>query len=414
MSGSRSRPKESTVDTSDTPGTSSKSMIDKLADPVRDMPRSGIRDFFDIVSQMKEVISLSIGEPDFVTPWHIREHTIFALEQGRTGYTGNRGLPQLLKALSGYVEKTFDLSYNPDTEILTTVGVSEALDVALRALINPGDEIIYHEPCYVSYAPIINMAHGKAVCIETLEKDNFCITPEQLSTAITPKTKAVVINFPNNPTGGSMDADTARALAEIVVANDLIVITDEVYAELTYEGTHTSIATMPGMRERTIFLHGFSKAWAMTGFRIGYACAPPELCEAMMKIHQYTMLCAPILSQEAAIEALKQPEVDIAEMRASYLRRRNFITNAFADMGVPCMMPQGAFYAFPNISQFGMSSKDFALRFLDEQEVALVPGTAFGACGEGFVRCSYATAMDDIQIAMERMAIFCDSLKTKE
>jgi len=250
MSGSRSRPE---------------GMTDKLADTVRDMPRSGIRDFFDIVSQMKEVISLSIGEPDFTTPWHIREHAIMCLEKGRTGYTGNRGLPRLLRGLSAYVEKTFGLSYHPETEILSTVGVSEALDVALRALINPGDEIVYHEPCYVSYAPIIQMAHGVPVCVRTFEQDGFCITPEQLEAAITPKTKALVLNFPNNPTGGSMGADTARAIAEIAVKHDIIVITDEVYAELTYEGTHTSIATMPGMRERTIFLHGFSKAWAMTG-----------------------------------------------------------------------------------------------------------------------------------------------------
>lgn len=400
MSGSRSHPEP----------PSSLDLRGKLADTVRDMPRSGIRDFFDIVSQMKEVISLSIGEPDFDTPWHIREQTILALEKGRTGYTGNRGLPEFLRALSGYVEKTFGLSYHPETEILSTVGVSEALDLALRALVNPGDEVVYHEPCYVSYAPIIQMAHGVPVCIETQEADGFQVTAAQLEAAITPKTKAVVLNFPNNPTGGGMDAETARALAEVIVAKDIIAVTDEVYAELTYEGTHPSIATFPGMRERTIFLHGFSKAWAMTGFRIGYACAPPELCEAMMKIHQYTMLCAPSLSQEAAIEALKHPERDIEVMRASYLQRRNFITDAFAGMGLPCMVPKGAFYAFPNVSQFGISSKDFALRFLEEHQVALVPGTAFGACGEGYVRCSYATALEEIEVAMERLKIFVDSL----
>lgn len=386
-------------------------LVSKLATPVRDMPRSGIRDFFDIVSQMKEVISLSIGEPDFVTPWHIREHTIFALEQGRTGYTGNRGLPKLLRGLCEYVERTFAISYNPESECLVTVGVSEALDLALRALINPGDEVIYHEPCYVSYAPLINMAHGKAVCIETKAEDGFCITPEQLKAVLTPKSKVLVLNFPNNPTGGTADREQLMELAKLAIQHDLIVISDEVYAELTYEGEHTSIAALPGMRDRTIFLHGFSKAWAMTGFRVGYACAPPELTEAMMKIHQYNMLCAPILSQEAAIEALTQPEADIGEMRDSYRRRRNYILHAFDEIGLPCHAPRGAFYAFPDVSEFGMASKDFALKFLDAQEVAIVPGTAFGACGEGFVRCSYATALDDIKIAMERLAVFCDGLR---
>jgi len=387
----------------------SKSLLDHIATPVRDMPRSGIRDFFDIVSQMDDVISLSIGEPDFRTPWHIREHAIFALERGATGYTGNRGLPRLLRGFSEYVERQFGMSYHPETEVLVTVGVSEALDLALRALINPGDEIIYHEPCYVSYAPAICMAHGVPVPIETKEEDGFNITPEALAAAITPKTKAIVINFPNNPTGGTAQPENLQAIADLAIKHDLIVITDEVYAEITYEGTHTSIASLPGMKERTIFLHGFSKSWAMTGFRLGIACAPPELAEAMMKIHQYTMLCAPILSQEAAIEALRYPERDIGVMRDSYEKRRNFIYSRFVEMGIPVAKPKGAFYIFPNVSKFGMKSKDFAMTLIEEQKVAMVPGTAFGACGEGFIRCSYATALDDIKIAMERLEVFLES-----
>ena len=390
MSGSKSRPERS-------------DMTGRLAGPVRAMPRSGIRDFFDIVSQMKEVISLSIGEPDFTTPWHIREHAIYALERGATGYTGNRGLPRLLRAISDYLERAFGLSYHPDTELLVTVGVSEALDVALRALVDPGDEVVYHEPCYVSYAPVVGMAHGVPVPIETSAADGFRIAPEALAAAITPRTKVVVLNFPNNPTGGTADAENLRALADILVARDVLVISDEIYSELTYEGEHTSIASFPGMRERTIFLHGFSKALAMTGFRIGYAAAPPELCEAMMKIHQYTMLCAPILSQEAAIEALRHPERDIEDMKEAYRKRRNYIVGALEAMGIPCHRPRGAFYAFPDISRFGMTSKDFALGLLDAEQVALVPGTAFGPSGEGFVRCSYATALEDIRTAMERL-----------
>lgn len=385
-------------------------LSDKIAGPVRDMPRSGIRDFFDIVSQMKSVISLSVGEPSFTTPWHIRQHAIAALERGETGYTGNRGLPKLLKAISSYLDRTYNLSYDPDSEMLVTVGVSEALDVALRALINPGDEVIFHEPCYVSYRPVVQMAHGIPVAIQTREENGFTITPDELRAAITPKSKVLVLNFPNNPTGGTADAANLGKLAEIAVEHDLVVISDEIYSELTYEGDHVSIATLPGMRERTIFLHGFSKALAMTGFRIGYACAPPELSEAMMKIHQYTMLCAPILSQEAAIEALSDPERDIEEMKVAYQQRRNYVVSAFEAMGMPCMKPRGAFYAFPNVTRYGLSSKDFALKFLDAEEVALVPGTAFGDCGEGFVRCSYATDLEYIKIAMERLERFTKSL----
>ncbi|MFT5121633.1 MAG: aminotransferase [Kiritimatiellia bacterium] len=381
-----------------------------IAHKLKEVPRSGIRDFFEIVTSMKDVISLGIGEPDFVSPWHIREHTIYALEHGATSYTSNLGIPKLRKMLAKYIDRVFDLSYNPETEILITVGVSEALDLAVRAITNPGDEIIYHEPCYVSYRPLITLAHGVPVAIETRMEDGFRVTKEALEAAITPKSKAIILNYPNNPTGGYLPAEEARGIAELAIKHDLIVITDEIYAELTYDDTHVSIASFPGMKERTIFLHGFSKAWAMTGFRVGYSCAPPALTDAMMKIHQYTMLCAPVLSQEAAIEALKQPDKDIAVMKTAYQQRRNVVHKAFEEMGIPCRKPEGAFYAFPQISQFGMTSYDFAMKLLADQEVAAVPGTAFGACGEGFIRCSYATSMDQLKIAMERIATFTRGL----
>jgi aminotransferase len=379
---------------------------DRIARHVRDIPRSGIRDFFDIVSSMKDVISLGIGEPDFDTPWHVREATINALERGATSYTSNLGTLKLRQALARYVEKTFGVLYNPENEILVTVGVSEALDLALRALIEPGDEILYHEPCYVSYAPVVIFAHGKPVPIATRPEDGFRLTRNLLEAHVTTRTKALMLNYPNNPTGAALSRSDVEDLAEFAKAHDLIVITDEIYAELTYDGQHTSIASLPGMKERTIFLHGFSKAWAMTGFRLGYACAPPELTEAMMKIHQYTMLCASILAQEAGVEALEQPEEDIDEMRSEYRRRRNFIHSAFQEIGLPCVRPTGAFYAFPCISHLGLSSRDFALRFLEEEKVAVVPGSAFGRCGEGFVRCAYATSMDEIKEAMTRLDRF--------
>jgi aminotransferase len=384
-----------------------------IAQTLEEIPRSGIRDFFDIVTSMKDVISLGIGEPDFVSPWHIREHAIYALERGATSYTSNLGIAKLRQMLSGYIERVFQLSYNPDDEILITVGVSEALDLAIRAITNPGDEIIYHEPCYVSYRPLIVLAHGVPVAIETRMEDGFRITKESFEAAISSKSKAIILNYPNNPTGSYLPEAEARVIAELAQKHDLIVITDEIYAELTYDDTHVSLASFPGMKERTIFLHGFSKAWAMTGFRVGYACAPPILTEAMMKIHQYTMLCAPVLSQEAAIEALRQPDKDIAEMKTAYIRRRNLVHNAFEDMGIPCRKPEGAFYAFPQIGQFGLSSYDFAMKLLENQQVAAVPGTAFGACGEGFLRCSYATSIDELRTAMERIATFTSGLKSK-
>lgn len=399
------------MSTSDSKLALKPSLEDHLASNLADVPRSGIRDFFDIVSQMDDVISLGIGEPDFVTPWHIRESAIYALERGATSYTSNLGLPKLRKAIAEYLQKPFGVRYNPENEILITVGVSEALDLAIRAITNPGDEIIYHEPCYVSYRPLITFAHGVPVTIETDESTGFRITREALEAAITPKTKALILNYPNNPTGGALFPEDVVMIAELANKHDIIVITDEIYAELTYDREHASLINQPGMKERCIFLHGFSKAWAMTGFRLGFACAPDILIDAMTKIHQYTMLCAPILSQEAAYEALQQPEKDIAGMKTSYHQRRDFFHASLEELGIPCPKPQGAFYAFPNISQFGLSSKDFAMRFLEAEKVALVPGTAFGPCGEGHVRCSYATSMDDLKEAILRLGRFTSTLK---
>lgn len=387
------------------------SLRDRLARQVRDIPRSGIRDFFDIVSTMRDVISLSIGEPDFDTPWHVRESTMFALERGATHYTSNLGYLELRRALSRYVARQFGAEYNPENEILVTVGVSEALDLALRALLNPGDEVLYHEPCYVSYRALVLFAHGVPVAVETRAEDGFRLTRAMLEARVTPRTKVLLLNFPNNPTGAVMSRQDLEDIAAFVREHDLLVITDDIYAELTYDQPHTSIVSLPGMRDRTILLHGFSKAWAMTGFRLGYACAPAELTEAMMKIHQYTMLCASSLSQKAALEALSRPEQDVAEMVEEYRRRRNFIASALADLGLPCTRPMGAFYAFPHISRFGLSSKDFALRLLREEKVAAVPGTAFGDCGEGFLRCAYATGMDKLKEAMERLGRFLQRLE---
>jgi aminotransferase len=382
------------------------SLRDRLNTTVRDIPRSGIRDFFDLVTTMKDVISLGIGEPDFDTPWHVRESTVFALERGATHYTSNLGYIELRRALSGYATKVFGAEYNPESEILITVGVSEALDLALRAIINPGDEVLYHEPCYVSYRATILFSNGIPVPIETRAENGFRLTRAMLEAKVTPRTKVLMLNFPNNPTGGVMSREDLDAIAAFAVERDLLVITDEIYAELTYDSPHTSIVSLPGLRDRTILLHGFSKAWAMTGFRLGYACGPAELIEAMMKIHQYTMLCASSLSQKAAIEALARPASDIGEMVGEYRRRRNFIAAAFAEMDLECHRPLGAFYAFPSVGKFGMTSKDFAMKFLKEERVAVVPGTAFGACGEGFLRCAYATSMDNIKEAMIRLQRF--------
>jgi aminotransferase len=384
----------------------SASLRNRLNAAVRDIPRSGIRDFFDLVTTMKDVISLGIGEPDFDTPWHVRESTVFALERGATHYTSNLGYLELRRALARYVAGNFGAEYNPDDEVLVTVGVSEAIDLALRALLNPGDEVLYHEPCYVSYRATILFAHGTPVAVETRAENGFRLTRAMLEARATPRTKVLMLNFPNNPTGAIMSRADLEDIAAFVRERDLILITDEIYAELTYDAPHTSIISLPGLRDRTIFLHGFSKAWAMTGFRLGYACGPAVLIDAMMKIHQYTMLCASSLSQKAALEALARPETDVAEMVNEYRRRRNFIAAAFADMGLECHRPLGAFYAFPSIAKFGLSSKDFSLQFLREEKVAVVPGTAFGACGEGFVRCAYATSLDNIKEAMTRLRRF--------
>ncbi len=379
---------------------------DYVADHVRAIPRSGIRDFFEIVQNMQGVISLGIGEPDFVTPWHIREAAIYALERGKTGYTSNLGLLKLREAIAAYVAETYAIDYEPATEVLVTVGVSEALDLALRAVLNPGDEVIYHEPCYVSYSPSIALAHGRAVAVHTREADEFKLRPDALRAALTPKSKVLLLNFPTNPTGGVMTGAELEEIAKICRERNLLVITDEIYSELSYAEPHTSIASLPGMRERTIFLHGFSKAFAMTGFRIGYACAPAPLIDAMMRIHQYGILCAPIVSQEAALEAIRHGKQGMIAMREQYRLRRNFLLHGLRQLGLSCFEPRGAFYLFPNISATGKSSQEFALGLLKHEKVAVVPGTAFGPSGEGCVRCSYATGMEQLEIAVKRIGRF--------
>ncbi len=381
-----------------------------VASYLNDIPRSGIRDFFDIVSARKDVISLGIGEPDFVTPWRIREASITALDRGATTYTSNRGLIELRRQIARYLGQAFDVAYDPENEILITVGVSEALDLAMRAILEPGDEVMYHEPCFVSYNPEIRFAHGVPVPVVTRRENGFRLTRPMLEEKVSPRTKALLLSFPTNPTGATLTREDVEGIAAFAQAHDILVITDEIYSELTYEGERVSIASLPGMKERTIFLHGFSKSWAMTGFRLGYACAPVELSEAMMKIHQYIMMCAPILSQKAAIEALKS-NVDTDEMRASYEHRRNFICAGLNEAGIPCHVPKGAFYVFPYVGDYGLTSKDFALRLLDEENVACVPGSAFGASGEGFLRCSYSTDLEAIKEAVTRMARFVARLR---
>ncbi|MSU40765.1 MAG: aminotransferase class I/II-fold pyridoxal phosphate-dependent enzyme [Pedosphaera sp.] len=386
--------------------------VDRLiADHVQAIPPSGIREFFDLVQAQKDVISLGVGEPDFAAPWRVREAAIYVLERGRTSYTSNLGLLKLREAIAGYVGEHFHVNYDPAEEILITVGVSEALDLALRALINPGDEVIYHEPCYVSYAPSIALAHGVPVRVSCTAESGFSVTAQAIEAVITPKSKVLVLNFPTNPTGGTMTRAELLAIAEVVTRHNLIVITDEIYAELTFEGEHVSIAALPGMRERTLFLHGFSKAYAMTGFRLGYACGPAGLIGALNRIHQYSMLCASIISQEAAVEAILHGGDAVAQMREQYRQRRNLMVAAFRAMGLQCHLPRGAFYAFPNVQTSGLDSKTFALRLLQEEKVACVPGTAFGPTGDGFLRCCFATALDRIEVAMERMDRFVKRMK---
>jgi aminotransferase len=384
---------------------------DFIAEHVRSIPRSGIRDFFDIVQSMDNVVSLGIGEPGFVTPWHIREAAIFALERGKTGYTSNFGLLKLRRAICAYLKEHYHLEYDPNTEVLVTVGVSEALDIALRAITNPGDEILYHEPCYVSYHPSVRLVHGVGRAVRTRAENKFALTAEDIAASVTPRTKAIVLNFPSNPTGATLTREDVEKIARVCVDNDLLVITDEIYSELTYSGQHASIAAVPGMKERTIFLHGFSKAFAMTGFRIGYACAPVALTEAMLRVHQYSMLCASIISQEAALEALQRGLDDISTMREQYRLRRNYIVKSFNDIGLPCHMPNGAFYAFPSIRETGLTSREFSVQLLEQQRVAVVPGDAFGPGGEGYVRASYCGPMSDMEKAAERIALFVRSLK---
>ncbi len=383
-----------------------------LSRQVTDMPRSGIREFFDLATGSKDIISLGVGEPDFVTPWNIREAAIRSLERGHTTYTSNYGLESLRRAISAYVQDFFHVEYDPLCEILPTVGVSEAIDLALRCLLNPGDEVLYHEPCYVSYAPTVMMAYGVPKAVETSIDDLFALNPARLEAAITPRTKVLMLNFPTNPTGSIAPRKTLEEIAAICIKHDLFVLTDEIYSELRYdEEEHTSIAALPGMKERTLLLHGFSKAFAMTGLRLGYACGPMELIEQMMKVHSYTMICPTITSQEAGIEALENGVDAMLEMRESYHKRRDYIVGRFNDMGMDCHLPGGAFYTFPSIKRFGISSKDFALRLLMEHKVAAVPGTAFGACGEGYLRCCYATAQNLLEQACDKMARFCDSLR---
>ena len=379
-----------------------------VADHISGLPRSGIRDFFAIVAAMPQAISLGIGEPDFLTPWHIREAAIFALEKGKTSYTDNLGLLRLRREISKYVEKNFNLSYHPEKDVLVAVGVSEALDIALRAVLNPGDKVLYHEPCYVSYSPSIKLAHAQPIRVGTSAEDQFSIDPDRVAEAWEPGCKVLLLNFPTNPTGGVTDKFKLEKLAKFAVEKDLLIISDEIYSELTFEGTHISIASLPGMQDRTIFLHGFSKAYAMTGFRIGYACGPQPLIEAMMKIHQYSMLCAPILSQEAALEALKNGQPALASMKEAYQVRRDLIVDRFNRIGLDCHLPKGSFYAFPSIQSVGLESIDFCKRLLQTHEVAVVPGTAFGPSGAGFVRASFSTSYERIIEACDRIGKFVD------
>lgn len=381
-----------------------------VADHVVGLPRSGIRDFFAIVAAMPEAISLGIGEPDFVTPWHIREAAIFSLEKGRTSYTDNMGLIRLRREISIYIEDNFGISYHPEKDVLVSVGVSEALDIALRAVLNPGDKVLYHEPCYVSYSPSIVLAHAKPIPVSTTADDQFGIDPESVENSWEPGCKVLMLNFPTNPTGGVTELAKLERIAKFVIEKDLLVISDEIYSELTFESEHISIASLPGMQERTIFLHGFSKGFAMTGFRIGYACGPQVLIEAMMKVHQYSMLCAPILSQEAAIEALKNGSPSLSRMKEAYHRRRDLIVRRFNEAGLKCHSPKGSFYAFPSVESTGLDSMQFCKGLLDKEEVAVVPGTAFGPSGAGFVRASFSTSYERIIEASDRIERYVNAL----
>lgn len=381
-------------------------MRDPLSKTIKEVKPSGIRKFFDIVSEMKDAISLGVGEPDFDTPWHIREEGIYSLEKGRTFYTSNAGLKDLKIEISKYLARRFDLHYDYNHEIFVTVGGSEAIDVALRVMVDPGDEVLIPEPCYVSYLPCVQLAYGVPVTIELQEKNQFKLTKEELLAAITDKTKILVMPFPNNPTGAVMTREELQEIADVVIEKDLFVISDEIYAELTYSGEHCSIGSLPGMKERTIVINGFSKSFAMTGWRLGYAAGPENIISQMVKVHQFAIMCAPTASQYAAVEALRNGAADVERMKSAYDQRRRFLIERFKKMGLDCFEPFGAFYVFPSIKKFGMTSEEFATRLLQEEKVAVVPGTAFGECGEGFVRISYAYSIENLKIALERMERF--------
>ena len=386
-------------------------MRNPLSDKVMDIKPSGIRKFFDLVQEMPDAISLGVGEPDFDTPWHIREEGIFSLERGRTFYTSNAGLLELRKAISAYLKRKQRLDYDPLHEVLVTVGGSEGIDLALRAMLNPGDEVILPEPCYVSYLPCIKLADGVPVTINLKEENEFKLTPEELLGAITDKTKILILSYPNNPTGAIMTRSDLEPLVKIIKDKDIFVISDEIYAELTYQMDHCSIASFPGMRERTIVINGFSKSFAMTGWRLGFAVGPENILKQMTKIHQFAIMAAPTTSQYAAIEAMESGDDDVELMRKSYNQRRRFLLNQFQEMGLQCFEPRGAFYMFPCIKEFGMTSEEFANRFLQEEKVAVVPGTAFGDCGEGFLRVSYAYSIEELKVALERMKRFIERLR---
>ena len=382
-----------------------------LSDDIVNIKPSGIRKFFDIVSEMKDAISLGVGEPDFDTPWHIRDEGIYSLEKGRTFYTSNSGLKELKQEICNYMKRSQNVEYNPDTDVLVTVGGSEAIDIGFRAMINPGDEVLIPQPSYVSYEPCAILAGAKPVIINLKAENEFRLTPEELLNAITEKTKILVLPFPNNPTGSIMEKDDLEKIAKIIIEKDIFVMSDEIYAELTYKDKHVSITSIPGMKERTLLINGFSKAYAMTGWRLGYACGPSEIIKQMTKIHQYAIMCAPTTSQYAAIEALKNGDADILEMKTAYNQRRRYLMSAFKKMGLECFEPFGAFYVFPCIREFGMTSEEFATRFLKEEKVATVPGTAFGDSGEGFLRISYAYSLETLKIAMERLEKFVSRLR---
>lgn len=388
-------------------------MRDFSNDVIKAIKPSGIRKLFDVASEMPDAISLGVGEPDFETPWHIREAAILSLQKGHTFYTSNAGMKELRKEIADYVKRKYKLEYDPDHEICVTVGGSEAIDITLRALLNPGDEVVYPEPCYVSYEPCIRLANGVPVKIPLTAETEFRLTPELLEAAITPKSKVLLISYPNNPTGAIMELEDLVPIAEIAKKYDLLVVSDEIYSELSYRKPHVSIASLPDMKERTVVINGFSKAFAMTGWRLGYFLAPKELYSAILKIHQFAIMCAPTASQFAGIEAMKNSDKDIKTMRTAYNERRCFLMDALKEMGIPCFEPFGAFYIFPDISQFGMSSEEFCEKFLREEEVAVVPGSAFGESGDKHVRISYAYSIDELKEAMKRLKKFVEKLRNE-